>query len=255
VHRTLHKDSTRPSEQLNNRRDAACRVCAAPHDLVPRLTLPPDILPSQRCATPLAMHATSTDQLTLPPWANWLTSRPGIALAFLWGFAEGTLFFILPDVPLSLTAMFRPRRALLHVAAIVAGAVLAGAVMFSWSAKRWSAHGPTARQVVAHVPLVTPAMFERAEDDYRQFGIWAASKGPTRGIPYKVYAVEAPEHSSLWPFLLVTIPARLWRLLVVWLGFAGTGMLLRKLGRASLAPALHALFWIVVYVIYWTTVK
>jgi hypothetical protein len=166
------------------------------------------------------MHATSTDQLTLPPWANWLTSRPGIALAFLWGFAEGTLFFILPDVPLSLTAMFRPRRALLHVAAIVAGAVLAGAVMFSWSAKRWSAHGPTARQVVAHVPLVTPAMFER-----------------------------------LWPFLLVTIPARLWRLLVVWLGFAGTGMLLRKLGRASLAPALHALFWIVVYVIYWTTVK
>jgi hypothetical protein len=98
-------------------------------------------------------------------------------------------------------------------------------------------------------------MFERAESDYRHFGIWAASWGPVRGIAYKVYAVEAPEHSSLWPFLLVTIPARLWRLLVVWLGFGGAGIVLRKLGRASLAPALHALFWIVVYAIYWATVK
>ncbi len=197
------------------------------------------------------MISISTAQLdAVPPWANWLTRWPGIALVFLWGFAEGTLFFILPDVPLSLAAMFRPRRALIHLAAIVAAALLAGAVMFSWSAR-----GPAARHAVAHVPLVTPAMFERAESDYRQFGIWAASKGPVRGIPYKVYAVEAPEHSSLSSFLLVTIPARIWRLLAVWLGFAGAGLFLRKLGRASLAPALHAPFWIVVYVIYWASVK
>ena len=187
---------------------------------------------------------------TVPPWANWLTRWPGIALAFLWGFAEGTLFFILPDVPLSLAAMLRPRRALIHLAAIVAGALLAGAVMFSWSAR-----GPNARYAVAQVPLVTPAMFERAESDYREFGIWAASVGPVRGIPYKVYAVEASEHSSLRSFLTVTIPSRIWRLLVVWLGFAGTGLLLRKVGRASLAPALHASFWTVVYVFYWASVK
>src|ERR671924_1134791 len=93
----------------------------------------------------------------MPPWANWLTRSPGIALAFVWGFAEGTLFFILPDVPLSLAAMFRPRRALIHLAMILAGALLAGAIMFSWSAR-----GPTARYAVAHVPFVTPAMFEHA---------------------------------------------------------------------------------------------
>jgi len=182
----------------------------------------------------------------VPPWSNWLTSWSGIALAFLWGFAEGTLFFILPDVPLSLAAMFRPRRALIHLAAIVAGALL----MFSWSAR-----GPAASNAVAQVPFVTSAMFVRAEGDYRQFGIWAASIGPFRGIPYKVYAVEAPEHSSLRTFLLITIPARIWRLLVVWLAFAGAGMLLRKLGCGSLAPALHALFWIVVYAVYWAGVK
>jgi len=186
----------------------------------------------------------------MPPWVDWLTDWPGIALAFLWGFAEGTLFFILPDVPLSLAAMFRPRRALLHLAAIVAGALLGGMVMFSWSAR-----GPTVRHAVAHVPLVNPAMFERAESDYREFGIWAVGMGPLRGIPYKVYAVEAPEHSGLQSFLLVTIPARAWRLVAVWLVFAGAGLLLRKLGRASVAAALHATVWIVVYVVYWARVK
>ena len=179
-----------------------------------------------------------------------MTRWRGTVLAFLWGFAEGTLFFILPDVPLSFVALFRPRRALVHMVAIVAGAVLAGAVMFTWSA-----HTPGARAAVAHVPAVSSAMFEGAERDFNQYGIWGAALGPLRGVPYKVYAVEAPEHSALWPFLLVTIPARLWRLVVVWLGFAGTGALLRKLGRAGLGPALHAVFWVVTYAIYWATVK
>ena len=179
-----------------------------------------------------------------------MTRGPGTVLAFLWGFAEGTLFFILPDVPLSLVALFRPRRALLHMAAIVAGAVLAVAMMFTWSD-----HSRGARAAVAHVPAVSSGMFERADHDFKQYGIWGASLGPLRGIPFKVYAVEAPAHWALWPFLLVTIPARLWRLVVVWLGFAATGALLRKLGRAGLASALHAVFWIVTYAIYWTTVK
>jgi hypothetical protein len=187
---------------------------------------------------------------SVPAALEWMTRWPGTVLALLWGFAEGTLFFILPDVPLSFVALFRPRRALLHMAAIVAGAVCAGAVMFTWSA-----HSPAAHAAVAHVPAVSSAMFERATRDFNQYGIWGASLGPVRGVPYKVYAVEAPSHLALTPFLLATIPARLWRLVAVWVGFAVTGAGLRKLGRAGLAPALHAAFWIVTYAIYWTTVK
>lgn len=186
----------------------------------------------------------------MPTWANWMTRWQGTALALLWGFAEGTLFFILPDVPLSFVALFRPRRALLHMAAIVAGAVLAGAVMFTWSA-----HSPAAREAVARVPAVSQAMFEQAERDWSEYGAWGAALGPVRGIPYKVYAVEGPAHSAVWPFLLVTLPARLWRLVVVWLGFAAAGAMLRKLNRPSLAVALHAVFWIVTYAIYWAKVK
>jgi len=185
-----------------------------------------------------------------PSWANWLTRWPGVVLAFFWGFAEGTLFFILPDVPLSLAALYRPRRALLHLAAIVAGALLAGALMFSWAAR-----SPAARHAVAHVPLVRPAMFQRAADDYRELGPSAVSLGPARGIPYKVYAVLAPEHVSLRSFLIVTIPARAWRLLAVWLLFAVAGVFLRRLRRATLLPAIHGFFWIVVYVVYWIKVR
>jgi membrane protein YqaA with SNARE-associated domain len=124
------------------------------------------------------MAISTTTRELVPPWAEWLIRRPGTLLAFLWGFAEGTLFFILPDVLLSFTALFRPRRALVHMGAIVAGAVLAGTLMFTWSAS-----GASARHAVARVPLVSPAMFERAERDFRQFGIWGVSMGPVRGIP------------------------------------------------------------------------
>lgn len=186
---------------------------------------------------------------SIPSWAEWLAGGPGIALALSWGFAEGTLFFLLPDLLLSLVAIFRPRRALLHILAIVAGALLAGGVMFTWSM-----HSPGARTAVARVPFVSAAMFEHADRDFRRFGLWAASKGPLSGIPYKVYAVEAPVHSALWPFLLVSVPARLWRLLLVWAGFAATGMLLRRWQRLGLAPGLHAGFWILVYAVYWSKV-
>jgi len=185
----------------------------------------------------------------IPPWAPRLLGTPGIVLAFLWGLAEGSLFFILPDVLLSLVALFRPRRALVHALAIVAGAVLAGGLMFTWSA-----HSGDARSAVAAVPFVSPAMFDRADSDFRRFGFWAVAKGPASGIPYKVYAVEAPIHTTLWPFLLMSVPARLWRLLMVWIGFATARLFLHKLGRPALAPWLHAAFWIMVYAVYWSRI-
>ena len=196
------------------------------------------------------MEITNANSGSVPSSLGWLLRRPGVVFALLWGFAEGTLFFVLPDVELSLVALYRPRRAATHMAAIVFGAVFAGAVMFTWSG-----HGGGARRAVVRVPAVTPSMFARAQQDLHDHGVWGTSLGPVRGIPYKVYAVEAPAHCGLWRFLLVTIPARLWRLVVVWLGFAGAGRVLRGLHRESWAPILHAVFWIVMYAIYWATVK
>jgi len=185
-----------------------------------------------------------------PRWTNCFTGTPGIAFAALWGFAEATLFFILPDVPLSLAALYRPRRALAHVASILFGSFLGGALMFAWSA-----HSPAARHAVSDVPFVRPSMFLQAERDYQKLGTWSVAVGPVRGIPYKIYAVEATQHSSLLLFLLITIPARAWRLFAVWIIFSIAGTILRKLRLASLTPYLHACVWIAVYAIYWTRVS
>jgi membrane protein YqaA with SNARE-associated domain len=173
----------------------------------------------------------------------------GTAVAFLWGFAESTLFFILPDVMLSFVALYRPRRALVLMLAMLMGAVLGGSVMYVWAT-----HGQGAHYAVARVPAVSPKMFERAEQDWERYGPWGMSLGPVRGIPYKVYAVETPAKSSLLGFALFSIPARLWRFVAVWLGFSGAGLLLRKMGRASLVPLVHAVFWVVTYAVYWTNV-
>src|ERR1035437_6694807 len=46
-----------------------------------------------------------------PQWLDRLDGMPGVALAFLWGLAEGTFFFVVPDVVISLAALLRPGRA------------------------------------------------------------------------------------------------------------------------------------------------
>jgi hypothetical protein len=68
-------------------------------------------------------------------------------------------------------------------------------------------------------------------------------------------AIAGPNVSVLMNGTGRNSPLGLSSFLVVWLGFAGAGLCLRKLGRASLAPALHALFWIGVYAVYWARVK
>src|SRR5262249_11290765 len=149
-----------------------------------------------------------------------------------------TLFFIVPDVGISLAAMFRVRRALGQVGAAIVGAVVAGGVMFCWAATPRGA----ARSWVASVPFVSQSMFGTVDHDFQRLGAWALLKGPRYGIPYKVYAVEAPRRASLPSFLLVTVPARFERLIISWLLFSALRFGLRRAGlhRPAMAAGTHA---------------
>ncbi|MDB2682040.1 hypothetical protein N9Z14_05535 [Opitutales bacterium] len=64
---------------------------------------------------------------------------PGLIIAFVWVFAEGTLFFIVPDLLLALTALISIKRACLQAAAVTVGALLAGTLMFTRSVHDTSA--------------------------------------------------------------------------------------------------------------------
>lgn len=185
-------------------------------------------------------------------WVLRLAGTGGIALACAWGFAEGTLFFVVPDVLISLAAMCAWRRALRHAGAAVAGAVVAGALMYGWAA----GNPVGAREVVRRVPFVRERMFAQVDAGLEREGVPALVRGALAGVPYKIFAVEAPGRMSAVLFLLATVPARAARFLLVWLGFGAAGSWIRKRrpGRWGLLAWIHAGFWVPFYIWYWSVV-
>jgi membrane protein YqaA with SNARE-associated domain len=182
----------------------------------------------------------------------WIVRAPGIILAFLWGFAEGTFFFVVPDVAISLAALLAPRRAWRHALAAIAGAVIAGALLYTWSTH----NPPAAANAVAHVPFVTAKMFTHVHTGYKTRGATAVLLGPLSGVPYKIYAVEAPAFLTRTTFLLATIPGRGERFLLVWLFFGTIGFLAKKYRRPTTKhlAIVHGIFWTLFYAFYWTTI-
>ena len=171
---------------------------------------------------------------------------------FIWGFAEATLFFVIPDVILTLVALFSIKQSLKVLAAILTGAILGGALMF-WMGE---AHPAQAESLVLHVPFVSQKMFAKTHQDFERYGIWALVKGPAAGVPYKIYAVQAGRYARLPLFLLVTILARTERFVLSWAFFAILGLIFtsRINRRPWAAVTAHLCIWTAIYAWYWTTV-
>jgi membrane protein YqaA with SNARE-associated domain len=183
------------------------------------------------------------------PWVRWLVGGPGVVLAFVWGLAEGTFFFVVPDVAISLAAMLRPKRAWRHVLAATLGGLVGGALMFHWAVS----DNAGASAAVARVPFVRAEMFEKVDAGYARHGLGAVYLGPLGGIPYKIYAVEAPKYVEYKAFLVSTVPARGYRFVVVWLVFGFVGGRVRRYLKRTDARLLvwHGAFWVVLYAVYW----
>src|SRR6476620_2360285 len=182
-----------------------------------------------------------TPDTTFRPWVLWV--------GLLWGLAEATLFFIVPDVLLTLVALFSFRRAARVLAYILLGALAGGTIMFYLGAK----NPAEAKAIVLHVPFVSAAMFDKTAQSFQRDGIWALTKGPGNGIPYKVYCVQASRHCGLLLFLVVSLLARLERFALFWLIAGAIGFSFRKHIRRQprISVAVHACIWILGYAWYW----
>ena len=178
--------------------------------------------------------------------------RPPSWIGFLWGFAEATLFFIVPDLVLSWASLAGVRGGIKILGAILAGAVVGGICMYTWALWR----PDSARSAVAAVPFVRTKMFEKIQEDYRAHGVSGIFYTLGTGIPYKVYAVLAPSVTAPVTFGLISIPARFERLALSWLIPTMLGLFLKRWIRnhRRLTTALWLGFWIVTYAIYWSTV-
>ena len=164
--------------------------------------------------------------------------------AGLWGLAEATLFFIVPDVLLSALALHHPRRALIACAWATAGALLGGAAMYYWGA----AAGARAWAVLDGVPAIDAAMQARVWQSLAQEGLSALFLGPLSGTPYKLYAVAAGQQ-ALDPvaFLGVSVPARATRfVLVCLLAYTVSGFLAARFSRPARYGILAGI-WLLFY--------
>jgi len=148
------------------------------------------------------------------------------AAAFVWGFAEATLFFIVPDVLLSHIGLKLGAAAAVRASAIAAlGASVGGAVMYLWAQQNFAA----AIDTVAAVPAVSDAMIARAETAMTENWFVATLFGPLSSTPYKLYAVLAPAAGAGLPtFALASVVARLPRFLLVGCGAARIARVLRR---------------------------
>jgi membrane protein YqaA with SNARE-associated domain len=170
-------------------------------------------------------------------------------LAFVWGFAEATLFFIVPDVLLTAIGCRSLRASMQAAGFAICGALLGGVVMY------FSGYGSpeSVRSVLIHIPAIHPQLLERVQSQLSEHGLGAVFFGPTVGIPYKIYAAEwGVRDGSLVTFLLVSIPARGVRFLFSALVANSAARLLVPLTkqRANVELAVVGVFWIGFYAFY-----
>ena len=177
-------------------------------------------------------------------------SRGALVIAFLWGLAEATVFFLVPDIYLGLVALFNWRQGLRATLVTVAGALIGGAIMYALAAS----NGAVMNQFLSHVPLINADTVNSVAEQMRADGLSALVTGPLQGIPYKVYAAQAGRQGlPLLPFLLITIPARLERILPVALAGAVAGVLFKRFVQkyTRLIVGAYALMWAGIYILYY----
>lgn len=171
--------------------------------------------------------------------------------AALWGVAEATLFFIVPDVLITFAVVrFGLGRGLVLAVVAAAFAALAGIGMWVWG----HSDPVSARHAMLLVPAIGPDLLARAARELADGWPLHLVTGAMTGVPYKLYAVEAGAR-GLNPVLFIPMSfvARLTRfaLTAAAMAFARTALL--RLNRPKLVTPAWGLAWFATYAFYFTT--
>ena len=167
-------------------------------------------------------------------------------IAFFWGLAEATLFFIVPDVGLSVISLKGIDIGLIACLYALAGALTGGTIMFYWG----RANIEKVTHILNMIPAIRTKDIEKVRSDLKNTGIPAILFGPILGIPYKIYAAHAHLITSIFYFLLISIPARIVRFILV--TFATPYIIHKFLPNASYLLQVQAvlILWTFFYSIY-----
>ncbi len=143
-------------------------------------------------------------------WRQFVSSRWGIAVMFVWAAAEATFWPIIPDALLVPMVAVSSRRWQVVGAAIL-GSATGGIVMLGFA----YAAPDAAHDVLARLPLVFDGDIVDARARLADDGVSAFLAQPWSGISFKVWAVEAAGADlSPWRVIPVFIAARALRMMV-----------------------------------------
>lgn len=175
-----------------------------------------------------------------------------LMIALVWGFAEATLFFLVPDIFFTYLALFDPGLAYESSLFALVGALVGGGIMYHWGKKNFK----SAAGVLETLPAISKELIQKEHRHLKEKGLWAVLLGPLKGVPYKIYAICAP--SSEIPFssfLLISIPARLTRFILSIL--IVDGVFHELLSDLSLLTQIGILsgFWLIFYTVYFLKMR
>jgi membrane protein YqaA with SNARE-associated domain len=166
------------------------------------------------------------------------------ALAAIWGLAEATFFFIVPDVLLSWIALRSFKKALWACLWALLGALLGGVLIWYLAL----VNPEPLRKLFTSIPAINEGMLSNVRAQLQNSGLVALFIGPLVGTPYKLYALEAAQLGyGLFVFLLVSIPARLMRFVIVTIVSAAASRALGRYVGVRTLQVLHVSVWMAFY--------
>ncbi|MFD2206474.1 hypothetical protein [Kiloniella antarctica] len=166
-------------------------------------------------------------------------------ISFLWGFAEATFFFIVPDVFLSyLSVKYNLKTAIKSALFTLSGAFIGGVIIYHLG----NSYSSDIIDYIDILPAISPAMIVTAKEDLEQFGILSILIGAFSGVPYKVFAAQAGQLSiPLISFIAIFIPARLIRWFqVIFIAQLIGNILLNHVSKKFVLWAFFS-FWVIFY--------
>lgn len=175
---------------------------------------------------------------------------PIYLVSFLWGFAEATFFFIVPDVWLTAVALKSGGKKLLSAVGFSVLGALSGGILIYWLA------GYFQNQIFSffdHIPGIQTKLIEEARQIMARHSLMALPIGILQGIPYKIFAAEwRLEGGNLAFFLGMSIVARAGRFLLAvgitrWICVVSEA---RTQNWKEMRMILLIIFWIIFYLLY-----
>lgn len=168
-------------------------------------------------------------------------------IAFIWGFAEATFFFFIPDIYLTRIALFNPRRAFRCCFITAFSACIGGALMYCWA----FFYPLPAYHFLTYVPAIFPKLILQVNHQLLPKPFYSLFIAPLKGIPYKIYAVAfGTQKITFIKFIVTSYFARLFRFLLI----TGAGVVIVSFLKNHMTEKaivyVHLIVWAMVYILY-----